>query len=98
MRRIFGSKRDEITEEWRELYKEELNGLYCSPNIFRLIKSKVRWAGRVARMGQSRGAYGVLVGNLEGKRPFRRPRRRWEDIKMDLQEVGCGVMDRIDLS
>ena len=98
MRRIFGSKRDEITEEWRELHKEELNGLNCLPSIFRLIKSKTRWTGNVARMGQ-RGAYGFLMRNPEVKRPFVRPRRRWEDnIKMDIQEVGCGDMDRIDLA
>ena len=58
----------------------------------------MRWAGHVARMGERRGVYRVLVGKPEGKRPLGRPRRRWEDnIKMDLQEVGCGFMDWIEL-
>ena len=59
----------------------------------------MRWAGHVARMGERRGVYRVLVGKPEGRRPFERPRRRWEDnIKMDLQEVGCGSMDWIELA
>ena len=92
-RRIFGPRRDEVTGEWRRLHNEELNDLCSSPNIFRLIKSRrVRWAGHVAHMGERRGVHRVLVGKPEGKRPLRRPRHRWEDnIKMDLQEVGCGV-------
>jgi hypothetical protein len=89
-RRIFGPKRDEITGEWRKLHNEELNGLYSLPNIARVIKSRrLRWAGHVARMGEGRVVYRVLVGKREGKRPLGRPRRRWEDdVRMDLQEVG----------
>ena len=73
-------------------YNEELSDLYSLPNIVRVVKSRMRWAGHVARMGEGRRVYRVLVGKPEGKRPFGRPRRRWEDnIKMDLQEVGRGL-------
>ena len=100
LRRIFGPKRDEVTGEWRTLHNEELNDLYSSPNIVWVIKSRrIRWAEHVARMGERRGLYRVLVGKPEGKRPLGRPRRRWEEnIKMDLQEVGCGGMDWIELA
>jgi hypothetical protein len=92
LRRIFGSKKDKVTGEWRKLHNEELNDLYFSPNNVWIVKSRrMRWTGHVADMGERSGAYRVLVGKPEGKRPPGRPRRRWEDIKMDLQEVGCGV-------
>ena len=97
-RRIFGPERDEVTREGRKLHNEELNDLYSSSNIVRVIKSRMRWAGHIAHMGERRGVYRVLVGKPEGKRPLGRPRRRWEDdIKMNLQEVGCGGMDWIEL-
>jgi hypothetical protein len=94
LRTIFGPKRDEVTGEWRNLHSEELRNLYSLPDIIRQIKSRrMRWAGRVARMGKGRNVYGVLVGKPEGKRPVERRRRRWEDgIKMDRREIdwGCG--------
>ena len=78
LRRIFGAERDGVTGELRKLHNEELNDLYCSPNIVRVIISRTMiWAGHVARMGVGRGVYRVLMGKSEGKRPLGRPRRRW---------------------
>ena len=100
LRRVFGIKRDVLTGEWRGLHNEELNDLYSLPKIARVVKSRrMRWAGHVARMGEDRGAHRVLVGKSEGKRPLGRPRRRWEDNnKMDLQEVGGGRGDWMELA
>jgi hypothetical protein len=98
---IFRPKRVEVTGEWRRLHNEELNCLHTSTNIVRMIKSRrMRWAGHVARMGEERGGgYRVLVGKPEGRRPLGRPRHRWVDnIRMDLQEVGCGYVDWIGLA
>ena len=97
LKRLFGHNRGEVTGEWRKLHNEELNDLYCSPNIVRVIKSRTRWAGNVARMGESRRIYMAFVRKPEGR--FGRPRRRWQDnIKMKLQEVGCWNIGWIDLA
>jgi len=99
-RRIFGPKGGEVTGEWRKLYNEELNDMYCSPNSVRVIKSRRnKWAEYVACMGERTVVYRLLVGKPEGKRNLGRPGSRWEDnIKMNLQEVECGGMDWIELA
>jgi hypothetical protein len=99
LRRIFGPKREE-DGSWRKLHNDELQNLYSSPNIVMVIKSRrMESAGHVARMGEGRGVYRVLVGRREGKRPLGRPRSMWEDnIKMDFREIGIDGANWIRLA
>jgi hypothetical protein len=96
LRKIFGPKRDEETGGWRKLHNKELHNLCSSSSV---TKSRwMRWAGHVARMGEKRNVYRILVGKPEGKRPLKRPRHRWADNnKMDLREIGWDRVDWIGL-
>jgi hypothetical protein len=97
--RIFVPKM-EVDGLWRKLHNDELHNLYSSPNIVRVIKARsLRWVGHVARMGEGRGVYMILVGKPEGKRALGRPRRRWEDnINLDLRELEIDEMNWIRLA
>jgi hypothetical protein len=89
LRRIFGPKRDEVTGEWRKLHDEDLRDLYSSPSIIRIIKARrMRWERHVARMGEKRNVYRLLVGKPEGRRPLGRPRRRYVNNRGRLGRCG----------
>jgi hypothetical protein len=98
--RVFGPKRGEVTGGWRKLLNEELHNFCSSPCIISMIKSRrMRWVRHVVCVGEIRNAYKILVGKPDGKRPFRRPRHRWEDnIKIDLRERDLECVDWIRLA
>jgi len=97
LRRIIGSKMDEVTRELRKLHTEKFNDLYCSTSVDKIENNEIGEA--CSTYGDRRGVYRVLVGKPEGKRPLGIAMRRWEDnINTYLQEVGCGGMDWIDLA
>jgi hypothetical protein len=100
LRRIFGPKKDEMAGDSRKMHNEELHNLYSSSSIIRIIKPRrMRWAVHVARIREKRSTCRILVENSEGKRPVRKPRRRWVDnIKMNIREIGWDGVDWIDLA
>jgi len=100
LRRLLGPTWDEVKSEWKKLYNEKLNDLYCSPNVIWVNKSgRMRLAGHVVPIGEESGVHRDLVGKLEGKRPLGRSRRRWKDnINTDLQEVEWRDVEWINLA
>jgi hypothetical protein len=99
LRRMFDLKREEVAGGWRTLHNEELHNLYASPNTTRVIKIGKMRCRHVARMGEMRNVYNILVGKPEGNRPLGRPTLRWEDnIRMDLREIGWEGVDYMHLA
>jgi hypothetical protein len=100
LRRIFGSKRNEVSGDWRRLHNEELHNLYASLNIIKVVKPmEMRGAGHVSPVGEMGREYKILIGKPEVRRPRRRPRRKWEDIiRMDFREIGWEDVDWICLT